>query len=121
MKTSGVYHIQIAVSDLERSLAFYTGLLGMEELFRADETVFLRTPGARELLALQPVEGPVDPKAGGMDHFGFYVTPEDLDVAVAQVRAAGVEVLEKGSFAPGVPFAYIKDPDGYTVELSGIA
>ena len=120
MKTAGVYHLQISVSDLDRSLAFYTGLMGMEELFRADETVFLRTPGARELLALQPVEGPVDPKAGGMDHFGFYVTLEDLDTAVAEVRVAGVEVLEKGSFAPGMPFAYIKDPDGYTVELSGI-
>ena len=71
IKTSGVYHIQISVSDLDRSLAFYTGLMGMEELFRADETVFLRTPGARELLALQPVEGPVDPKASGMDHFGL--------------------------------------------------
>ena len=120
MKTSGVYHIQIDVSDLDRSLTFYTGLMGMEELFRADETVFLRTPGARELLALNPVEGPVNPKAGGMDHFGFQVTPEDLDAAVEEVRAAGVEVLEKGNFAPGVPFAYIKDPDGYTVELSGI-
>ena len=120
MKTSGVYHIQIDVSDLARSLAFYTGLMGMKELFRAGGTAFLRTPGANELLALQPVEGPVHPKAGGMDHFGFYVTPENLDTAVAEVRAAGVEVLEKGSFAPGVPFAYIKDPDGYTVELSGI-
>ena len=120
MKTSGVYHIQIGVSDLDRSLAFYTGLLGMEELFRAGRTVFLRTPGAHELLALDPVGGPVNPKAGGMDHFGFHVTPEDLDAAVEEVRAAGVEVAETGNFAPGVPFAYIRDPDGYTVELSGI-
>ncbi len=120
MKTAGVYHIQIDVSDLDRSLAFYTGLMGMEELFRFGEEVFLRTPGARDLLALQGVEGPVDPKSGGVDHFGFYVTDEELETAVAEVRAAGVEVREHGSFAPGVPFAYIKDPDGYTVELSGI-
>ena len=120
MRTSGVYHIQISVSDLDRSLAFYTGLMGMKEVFRADETVFLRTQGAHDLLALQPVASPVNPKAGGMDHFGFYVSSEDLDTAIAEVRAAGVEVIETGSFAPGVPFAYIKDPDGYTVELSGI-
>jgi len=94
--------------------------MGMKEVFRADETVFLRTQGAHDLLALQPVAGPVNPKAGGMDHFGFYVSPEDLDTAIAEVRAAGVQVIETGSFAPGVPFAYIKDPDGYTVELSGI-
>ena len=120
MKTSGVYHIQISVSDLDRSLAFYTGHMGMEELFRAGEAAFLRTPGARELLTLQPVEGPVDPTAGGMDHFGFYVTPDDLDSAVAEVRAAGIEVTDTGYFAEGVPFAYIKDPDGYTIELSGL-
>ena len=34
MKTQGLNHIQIAVSDMERSLALYTGLLGMRELFR---------------------------------------------------------------------------------------
>ena len=120
MKTSGIYHIQIQVSDLDRSLAFYKGLMGMEELFRAAGEVFLRTPGASDLLALEPVEGPVNPKAGGMDHFAFCVAPEDMDTAVAEVRASGVEVTSTGSFAEGAPFAYIKDPDGYTVELSGI-
>ena len=120
MKTSGVYHIQISVSDLDRSLAFYTGLMGMEEIFRVGKESFLRTPGARDLLALLSVEGPVDPKTGGMDHFGFHVSPENLDTAVEEVRAAGVEVTETGSFAPGLPFAYIKDPDGYKIELSGL-
>ena len=105
MKTSGIYHLQIDVSDLDRSLSFYTGFMGMEEMFRADETVFLRTQGGHDLLALQPVAGPMNPKAGGMDHFGFYVIPEDLDTAVAEVRAAGVEVIETGNFAPGTPFA----------------
>ena len=96
--------------------------MGMELAFRADETAFLRTAGARDLLALQPVAGPVDPSAGGMgrDHFGFYVPIEDLDSALEEVRAAGVEVIERGSFGPGLPFAYIKDPDGYTVELSAV-
>ena len=100
MKTSGMYHIQISVSDIDRSLAFYTGLIGMEELFRAGETVFLRAQGARDLLVLQPVEGPVDPKASGMDHFGFYVTPANLDVAVAEVRAAGVEGSQRWAASP---------------------
>lgn len=34
MRTRGLNHIQIAASDIDLSLAFYTGLLGMRELFR---------------------------------------------------------------------------------------
>ena len=120
MKTWGLYHIQIKVSDLDRSLAFYTGVLGMKELFRTGGEVFLRTPGANDLLALEPVEGSVNTNVGGLDHIGFSVTAEDHGAAVAEVRAAGVEISRTGNHAPGVPFAYIKDPDGYTIELSSV-
>ena len=43
MKTQGLNHIQIAVSNLERSLEFYIGLLGMHELFREGPLVFLQS------------------------------------------------------------------------------
>ena len=39
-RANGIYHLQIAVSDLERSLAFYTGLLGMEVAFGVGKLVF---------------------------------------------------------------------------------
>ncbi len=103
MGTAGVYHIQISVSDLDRSLAFYTGLMGMEELFRAGRAAFLRTPGARELLTLQPVEGPVNPKAGGMDRFGFYVPPEDHDTAVAKAASPELRSWRQGASPKGYP------------------
>jgi len=32
--------------------------------------------------------------------------------------AAGGTLIERGEHAPGVPFAYVKDPDGYLIELS---
>ena len=119
MKTAGFHHIQISVSDLDRSLAFYTGLLGMEEAFRAGGgLVFLRTPGAGDLLTLRPVDGPVDPEAGGMQHFGFSLAAENHEAALAEAKAFGAEVV--GTSEPGNsrPYAYIKDPDGYTIELS---
>ena len=53
----------------------------------------------------------MDPKASGMDHFSFYVKPKDLETAIAEVRDAEVMIMEMGSFAAGVPFAYIKDPN----------
>ena len=93
--------------------------MGMEIAFRAGELVFLRTPGASALLTLRPVEGPVDPEAGGMQHFGFKIAPEDFGAALEEVRAAGVTVESPGNFGRGrEPYAYIKDPDGYTIELS---
>jgi catechol 2,3-dioxygenase-like lactoylglutathione lyase family enzyme len=118
MKTSGFHHIQISVSDIDRSLAFYTGLMGMEVAFRAGELVFLRTPGADDLLTLRPTDEPVDPEVGGMQHFGFNVADEDFEAALDEVRAFGTEVLSSGRFGgDGTAYAYIKDPDGYTIEL----
>ena len=42
----------------------------------------------------------------------------DLDAAVTEVEAAGGMLVKRGEHAPGVPFAYIRDPDGYLIELS---
>ena len=119
MKTSGFYHIQISVSDIDRSLAFYKGLMGMEEAFRADDLVFLRTPGANDLLTLRPTDEPVDPASDGMQHFGFSVAPEDFEAALEEAKAFGAEIISSGRFGrgDGTAYAYIKDPDGYVVEL----
>ena len=34
VKTEGLYHIHLVVRDLDRSLAFYRGVFGMQEMFR---------------------------------------------------------------------------------------
>jgi catechol 2,3-dioxygenase-like lactoylglutathione lyase family enzyme len=119
MKTAGFHHIQISVSNLDRSLAFYTGLLGMKEEFRVGgDLVFLRTPGSDDLLTLRWVDEPVDPESGGMQHFGFSVAQEEHADAVAEAEAFGAEVVGVGGQGPDErPYAYIKDPDGYVIEL----
>ena len=51
--------------------------------------------------------------AGGIIHFGFRLTrPEDIHAAVEAVQNAGGTVTSRGEFAPGVPYAYVRDPDG---------
>lgn len=120
MKTSGLYHLQIAVSDLGRSVAFYTGLLGMKETFRVgDGLVFLHTPGGRDALALRQADGPVDSGAGGLQHFGFQVRGMSHAEAVEQTRRFGAKVLSVGSHDATTRYAYIQDPDGYVIELDG--
>jgi catechol 2,3-dioxygenase-like lactoylglutathione lyase family enzyme len=41
-----------------------------------------------------------------------------MDAAVREVEAAGGTLISRGEHAPGVPFAYVRDPDGYVLELS---
>src|SRR2546430_10249094 len=56
--------------------------------------------------------------SGGIAHFGFrLVDPGDIDRAIAEVERAGGRLLRRGEFAPGLPYAYVADPDGYEIEI----
>jgi catechol 2,3-dioxygenase-like lactoylglutathione lyase family enzyme len=108
------------VSDVQRSLAFYKSVFGMQERFWAGEAmVFLNTPGSNDVITLHQAdaEHPLT-GSGGILHFGFELeNKSDLEVAINQVTAAGGALKQRGEFAPGIPFAYVTDPDGYEIEL----
>jgi catechol 2,3-dioxygenase-like lactoylglutathione lyase family enzyme len=119
IRTQGLTHVHLVVDDLDRSLRFYREVFGLEEQFRDGPTmVFLQTPGASDSITLNGQPG--DPRIGrgGVDHIGFrLVDKTELDDAVRQVEAAGGRLVERGEHAPGVPYAYVADPDGYVIEL----
>lgn len=119
IRTQGLTHVHLIVADLDRSLRFYTGVFGMEEQFREEPSmVFLSTPGSADSITLN--QQPGDPRigSGGVDHIGFrLVDKADLDSAVREVEAAGGRLIERGEHAPGAPYAYVADPDGYMIEL----
>jgi catechol 2,3-dioxygenase-like lactoylglutathione lyase family enzyme len=51
----GLFHTHLVGSDLAKSLHFYTGLFGMQEMdFKDGTLVFLTTPGRDALLVLNP-------------------------------------------------------------------
>jgi catechol 2,3-dioxygenase-like lactoylglutathione lyase family enzyme len=55
---------------------------------------------------------------GGIDHFGFRLVDKgQLDRAIQEVERAGGRLVERGVRATGRPYAYVLDPDGYTIEL----
>lgn len=57
-------------------------------------------------------------KPGGVDHFGFRLTdPVDIEHAVREAESAGAKIVSSGEFAPGLPYLYLEDPDGYTIEI----
>lgn len=123
IETAGLTHLQILISDLDRSLRFYREVFGMEELFRAGpDLVFLSTPGSRDLVTLHINRDPAQVssigKMGGVSHFGFRLLDGSrLDDAVAVAEKAGGRLIHRGEHMPGFPFAYVADPDGYMIEL----
>lgn len=121
IRTQGLTHIHLVVRDLARSLRFYQGVFGMEERFRdGPRMVFLSTPGSQDLITLNedPAEARLAGVNGGIAHFGFRREQgADLDAAIAEVEAAGGKLIRRGEHGPGLPFAYVEDPDGYVIEL----
>lgn len=120
IKTLGLTHLHLVVKDLKRSLDFYQTVFGMEVKFWAGEgLVFMNTPGSNDLIALHQAEGNQPTGvSGGITHFGFQLANRaELETAISEVVAAGGALKKRGEFTPGMPFAYVADPDGYEIEL----
>jgi catechol 2,3-dioxygenase-like lactoylglutathione lyase family enzyme len=117
VKTHGLSHVALAVTDLDRTLAFYRSVFGVKEYFRDETTVQVLGPGPFDVLAFE--KRPTGAGApGGIIHFGFRLTrAEDIDIAVAAVENAGGTLSSRGEFAPGLPYAFVHDPDGYEIEI----
>jgi catechol 2,3-dioxygenase-like lactoylglutathione lyase family enzyme len=116
VKARRLYHINLNVSDIERSVRFYQQAFGLVEAFReGPRMVFLNPAGGDDVITLHQTN-PVGPL--GVTHFGFEIEDGNLDDAVATVMKAGGKFLSKGAHAPGVLYAYVEDPDGYMIELS---
>jgi catechol 2,3-dioxygenase-like lactoylglutathione lyase family enzyme len=98
-------------------LAFYHSVFGVREYFRSESTIQVLGPGQYDVLAFEKRPAAAG-AAGGIIHFGFRLTtPEDIDAAVAEVEGAGGTVTSRGEFGPGLPYAFVRDPDGYEIEI----
>ena len=115
-------HVGLRVSDLERSLAFYTRL-GYRVLGRVPDTEFgsltmLKLPGD-EFVSLELVHSPdrgrVDP--GGLNHLVIKV--ESMDETLRELAAEEIHAERPSSPDGSEDFwtAWLTDPDGYRIEL----
>ena len=115
--THGLTHISLAVRDPERSLAFYSSVFGVEEYYRDETSIQVKGPGIHDVIAFER-DSKNAGRAGGIQHFGFrLIDPDQIDGAVDSVIASGGTLLRRGEFAPGFPYAYVSDPDGYEIEI----
>ena len=118
MQISGIHHISIIVSNTERALAFYQGLLGLSLAERPE----LSFPGAWLTIGSQQIhllELPnPDPDTGRPDHAGrdrhLAVSVSGLDQLIAKLEEQGVPFTRSRS---GREAIFCRDPDGNGVEL----
>src|SRR5262249_31630743 len=115
-------HVHLMVSDLERSIRFYTDLLGLELVGRVgDQIAFLSNGEYHHLIALNTLqsEGGTPPPAGstGLFHVAvLYPTRAALAAAVEAILESGVSI--DGGREHGVSQAvYVRDPDLIGIEL----
>jgi catechol 2,3-dioxygenase-like lactoylglutathione lyase family enzyme len=113
LKVKGLSHVQINVSDLERSLRFYRDALGLVERTRTGPYVLLASPESGDFISLSQ-EAPVG--APGLGHFGLHLEANDIGLAIRTLEAAGGKLIS-GDQYPDFPSARIADPDGYVIEI----
>lgn len=127
----GLDHVVLRVSDQARSQRFYTELLGLtlDHVNEAARLIQLRC--GQSLIDLLPLAegdtttrvptGPTEQPVHGMDHLCLSIRCADLPALARFLEEQGVPlegpiVARRGAFGQG-PSLYIRDPDGYRIEL----
>jgi lactoylglutathione lyase len=117
-------YVVLVVEDIDRSLEFYVGVLGLRLGHRSGPYAQLDTGATRlsffERRAMAETLGRTL-AAPGPEHvvseIGFKVA--DVDRAWAEVTAAGAQPVVEPTDRPwGQRTAYVADPDGHLVELA---
>jgi lactoylglutathione lyase len=115
-------HTRYRVNDLERTVKFYTQVLGLEEVQRhksprGSELVFMKAPESEELIELcyYPSSGPVQVQPD-LTHLAFEV--DSLEDFGKHLGKLGLKYSDGPHLKPdGGGIAFIDAPEGYEIEL----
>jgi catechol 2,3-dioxygenase len=115
-------HVHLKVSDIDRALDFYSGVLGFELQGRmGDKMAFVSGGGYHHHIGLNTLESaggsPPSPGTTGLYHVAIrYPTRRALADAVTRLRDGGIAI--DGASDHGVSEAiYLRDPDENGIEL----
>jgi lactoylglutathione lyase len=117
-------HTMLRILDEERSLAFYRAL-GFEETSRkrvggdTATVIFLALPGDGDRLELTLNDGRTEPYELGEAYGHIALSVDDMDAELAALAAKGItpEKPPYQSRPGGSTICFIRDPDGYRIEL----
>ena len=116
MKLTGLHHVSILVTDIERAQKFYREVLGLREIgipstFPAAGLRVHWFELGDEQIHLLPAPAP---DALSQRHFAIHVA--DAQAARAHFASHGVAVSETVPI-PGADRFFVRDPDGNRIEL----
>lgn len=128
MKLNGIAHIQLTISDMGRSKAFYKPLLELFEMMPLiDSDDYYYCIGSRTGVAITPVDAAhqgdrFDQRRVGLHHVCFRARArEDVDEVhrvVADLGATIVHPPQEDAYAPGYYSVLFEDPDGIRIEVN---
>jgi glyoxylase I family protein len=130
IEVRGLDHVVLRITDLERALRFYCGVLGCSEERRLDALGLVQLRAGAALIDLVPVDSPLGRHGGpapaetgrNLDHFALQLERFDEAAIRSHLASHGVapgDVAQRyGALGDG-PSMYVRDPDGNVVELKG--
>ncbi len=114
-------HTRYRVADLDKTLAFYQDVLGLEEVRRHEsprgsKLVFLKTPESEELIEICQFDGSGPVEVGyDLTHLAFEV--DDLAAFAKHAESKGYPLSDGPTESKSGIFAFIDAPEGYEIEL----
>lgn len=120
IKTQGLAHFSVPVTDMQRSIDFYRGVLGMTLLKEVPPMGMAFMDCCGDCVVLVKVDAPISTSRVRNVHHAFKVASADYRNAVEALTHDGVEILYEENRQEKVvdgPRAYFHDPDGNTLEI----
>jgi catechol 2,3-dioxygenase-like lactoylglutathione lyase family enzyme len=109
---TGLNHLTLAVSDLQRSLAFYRDVLHLRVEATWDAGAYLSLPGLWLCLSHDPLRS--SEPCVDYTHYAFSLSATDFAGSVQKLKAANVQEW-RDNRSEGASF-YFLDPDGHKLE-----
>jgi catechol 2,3-dioxygenase-like lactoylglutathione lyase family enzyme len=113
VKVKSFSWVGVATNDFERSMRFFRDLLSLEVWVQGEEQAILKTPSGQQLEIFGRDKREKQLTAAPVVAFEV----DDLDAAVEELRAAGIELIGDVGRWEGFAWQYFRSPDGHIFEI----
>jgi lactoylglutathione lyase len=120
--TTSIGNVAISVASLERSVSFYTQVIGLQVLATIEtadvrEIIVGAEQVGSQLMLAEHTKNSRPIRPSGI--WKVFINTEDLDGILRRAKDAGAELVDGPIFLErfGLHLAFVKDPDGYLIEI----
>ncbi len=119
LKVNGIDHLNMDVKDLKETVEFYQNLFGFKVIKEQPEQHSKIIGNEKVKLCLYEDPELNEYKKNGFNHFGFHI--DNFDEIIQKCTELGVEIFYGGPIKwEKSSSIYIKDPNGYEIELAEV-